>query len=306
MIVFDDALFLHQENSSQRQFQVLMGEISIDPKNEVNFQKNMTHNMKIAKRDKFAYKHIIFPSKPMIYSESFKDIGVNLNSVFTEGFYHPEVIYPQLGVEDYHLHDTHINDIGSFKVVSKVLEDIGYPLLPEPNYLNKKKHGDLMKMLGNDSLENIKVINGFKKMPFEPKEYNLNSALKGNTGDIKFLFNKDSLYNRRLVLFGDSFFEFSLRVYSLIFNEVIYLRNPYILDDIVRILQPDIVFTANTERYLFSVPDSERDKPWFMNYFSKKFNSNLLGEEDRRAFESIFSGRHSKLYKEFLNNLHDS
>ncbi len=303
VVIFNDILFLHQENSSQRQFQVLMGEVGINANNIDNFHSNMKHNLEIAKRDGFAYKHIVFPAKPIVYEEHFKEIGVNLNSIFSEDFYHSEVAYPKLSVEDYHLHDTHINDVGSFKVISKVLQMLNYPSLPLPLFINAKKNGDLMKMLGRDDTENIKIINGFTGLLFKPLEFNLGAALKGNTGDVKILFNPKALYNSRLMLFGDSFFEFTLRVYSSLFTEVIYFRKPYILDDVVKILKPDIVLTANTERYLCSVPNCHKDTPWFMNYLNKRFNGELLSNADREAFEAMFSGKGSKLYKKKFGDL---
>lgn len=280
-----------------------MGEVSINPKNKANFQRNIEHNLSIAKREKFDYKHIVFPAKPNIYREHFKKIGVDLTPIFNKDFYHSDVIYPNLNVEDYHLHDTHINDTGSFKVISSVLKEFGYPSLSEPTFIAAKKVGDLMGMLGKDIFEDVQVINGFSGLSFEPREFTLSAALTGNTGDMKILFNPQALYNRRLVLFGDSFFEFGLRVYVSLFSEVIYLRKPYILEDIVKILEPDIVLTANTERYLSSVPDCNKDKPWFMNYLSKKFNSKLLSEENRNAFEAMFSGKDSVLYQKNFGGL---
>lgn len=282
-----------------------MGEVSIDSKNKVNFQNNMAHNSAIAKRENFDYKHIVFPAKPMIYKEHFKNIGINLKSIFDQGFHHPDVLYPKLNIEDYHLQDTHINDAGSFKVISMVLETLGYPALPKPIFIDDKKLGDLTIMLGGNNFENIKVISGFTDMLFEPKEFTFGSALKGNTGDIKILVNSKALYKRRLVLFGDSFFEFSLRVYSGLFNEVIYLRKPYIIDDIVRILEPAVVLTANTERYLYNVPNCNKDKPWFMNYLGRKFKNELFVDESRIAFEAMFSGKESKAYKETFGDILD-
>ncbi|MGO2278644.1 MAG: hypothetical protein ACTH5U_07505, partial [Pseudomonadales bacterium] len=187
----------------------------------------------------------------------------------------------------------------SYKVILQVLKVLGYSDLPNPLFTNDKKRGDLMKMLGRNDLEDIKKIIGFTDLPFELLEFNLDTALKGNTGDIKILFHPDAFYNQRLVLFGDSFFEFGLKVYSLLFSEVIYFRKPYILDDIVKILEPDIVLTSNTERYLYNVSDCHRDKPWFINYISKRFNSELLDDTDRKAFEVIFSGRKLK-YKKII------
>ena len=46
----------------------------------------MSHNLVIAERDNFAYKHIVFPAKPIIYKEDFKDI-INTTKTKNEELY---------------------------------------------------------------------------------------------------------------------------------------------------------------------------------------------------------------------------
>ena len=303
VVIFDNVLFLHQENSAQRQFQTLMGEISVGKENLVNFKKNIEHNKETAKRNNFDYKHIVFPAKPNIYKDQFKAIGVNLKALFTEDFMNSHVMYPQLTPEDYYLCDTHINDTGNFKVIKEVLKSFNYPDLPEPIFINDEKVGDLMQMMGKDDHENILVIDGFEGLSCQTQEFSLSSSIVGNTGQIKILFNPAALYNRRLVLFGDSFVEHGLMIYSKLFCEVIYLRKPYIINDIVNILEPDIVLTSNTERYLCGVPNLYNDKPWFINYIDRDFDSSLLSEKDRSAFKAIFYGKQSNEYKNYFGSL---
>jgi len=131
------------------------------------------------------------------------------------------------------------------------------------------------------------------------KKFSLHDYYNGNSGDLDFILNPFSVYPKRLVLFGDSFFRVQkLRIFYLLFEEIIYIRNPYIQEDIIKVLKPDIVLTGNAERYLINVPDASHPRPYFLNYFTSKFNPNI-NRETVSGFEALFSGRESKRYKEF-------
>lgn len=89
VITFGKVLFLQQKDRAQHQFQLLMGEVALKTKMIDNFQKNMTHNVSIAKREGFEYKHIVFPCKPIVFRERFQSIGVELNPIFSDKHHHP-------------------------------------------------------------------------------------------------------------------------------------------------------------------------------------------------------------------------
>ena len=218
----------------------------------------------------------------------------------------PAVLYPDfLSKSDYYDTDSHINALGSLKVISNVLNEFGYPNLPEPDLDDVLFHADLTRMMGDDKKEKVKKFKGFTGLPksllgkgnpiFE--SYTLNHALGSNTGALIFRFNPYALFNRRIILFGDSFFSNRLDVYQNIFSEVVFFRVPYILEDVVKALEPDIVLTGNTERYLYNVPNSNKPRPWFMNYISKKYDTNKISERDREGLNSLFSGKDSSSYK---------
>lgn len=299
VVIYDDIMFLHQKDEAQHQFQVLMGEKRLPIDSIRNFKENIAYNLINAKREGVKYKHIVFPCKPIIYQKSFKKIGISLTPMFSDEHKHPDVLYADfLNESDYYKTDSHINDFGTLKVVNKVLQEFGYPRLPEALFENRDMHTDLKKMIGDNSKDNVESIIGLKNLPKTTIEKFAiaKEVLGGNTGEFKFRFNPYALHNKRVILFGDSFFSNQLNVYQYIFSEVFYFRVPYIIDDIMRILEPDITLTANTERYLFNVPSVNKPKPWFMNYINNRFDSKSIPDSTIDAFTALFSGRSSSAY----------
>lgn len=299
VITFGDALFLQQKDRAQHQFQLLMGEVTLKPKMVDTFQRNMAHNISIAKREGFDYKHIVFPCKPIVFREKFQSIGVELNPIFSDQHHHPQVLYPtNILPEDYFLEDSHLKASGTLKIIEQVLEEFGYSKLPKPLYGYHDVAGDLRKMLGGDCLEKKQFLKSLDGLPQNRvQHFSTASGLEGNTGHLYFFFNPYALHNVRLVLFGDSFFQRRFDIFKRIFSEVVYFRNPYILDDVVKVLEPDIVLTGNAERYLWHVPDCDSARPWFMNYISNRYDSKKIPESDIKAITALFSGKSSREYR---------
>jgi hypothetical protein len=164
--------------------------------------------------------------------------------------------------------------------LNDVLLQLNYPLLPKSIFETGNIKGDLASMLNMFELEKVQNFVGFEGLIHNSSRiFSLKEALKSNTGDLAYHFNPYALHNRRVVLFGDSFMRSSLHIFSQIFSEVVYMRVPYILEDVVRVLEPDIVLTSNTERYLYNVPNCYKASPWFLNYISSAYNSSSVSEE---------------------------
>ena len=311
VIIFGGNLFLYQKDRAQRQMQVLMGNKKIPAHAIDNYHTNLDYNLSIAKRDGFDYLHVVFPCKPIIYREQFKDIGLHLTPIFLNEHAHPKVLYPieSLLESDYFPTDSHYNTDGAMKVLDLILEKLGYPALPEAVYKPASFVGDLSRMIGQHKEEVFKKLSGFKFLPdTDIKNHFVSHGIMGksNAGVFTYRFNPYALFNKRVVLFGDSFFLDKIEVYQNTFSEVVYFRIPYILDDVVKSLQPDIVITANTERYLYNVPNVLKAKPWFLHYLSSKYDPKRISEESRRGIDVLFSGRDSAQYlNSFGNKLTD-
>ena len=74
---------------------------------------------------------------------------------------------------------------------------------------------------------------------------------------MKFHINKTEnidLGSRRLALFGDSFAKACIKYLSFYFDQIMYVRSPFIIEELASKFQPSHIITSNAERYLSSVP----------------------------------------------------
>ncbi|WP_025564767.1 hypothetical protein [Psychromonas sp. SP041] len=291
-------LFLRQKGVAQQQFDYFLGNKKIPDESVNNFKCNIKHNLSLANEVGFKYLHIIYPAKPCVYKESFKDIGVDINSIVTSEHLMPSVIYGESITRHFYFDDTHHNDQGLYEIIKQGLVAIGEDISKlVPIYKQMTRQGGLGKMYGSEPhmSEHLEYFEGHTKGVIQ--RFSLAEYLAGNSGHIDFNFNGNAIIKKRIVLFGDSFFRNSLDIFSEIFEEVIYFRNPYIFTDIVKVLTPDIVLTGNAERYLVDVPNSALPKPYFLNFFGEKFRSVDIPFNTKNMFSMLFSGRNDK---EFL------
>jgi hypothetical protein len=310
VIKLDDVFFLHQEKIGQQQFEYLTGNKQLSQEQISIFINNIEENNKMAKTYSFQYKHIVFPAKATVYAKQFKKIGIDIKSIITDECLALEkVYYPKFEKKHYYKDDTHTNTYAMIEILNNVLEEFGLEKLPQAKYIDDiPVVGDLSKMY--DGLpRNRKIFSQFiidNQLIHSPKrklayieKFSLEKFCMGNSGHLDFNINPLPIYNKRVVLFGDSYFRMNLNLFSMIFNEVIYIRNPYIIEDIIKTLQPDIVLTGNAERYMINVPDSRKPKPYFLNYCTNKFKSHEIDNRTIEGFKNLFSGRYSREYMEF-------
>lgn len=304
VILFKDQFFLHQENSGQRQFDYLLGNLKLDKNVINNFQKNIKHNIAISENN-FSYKHIVFPSKPLSFVNEFKSIGLNISPLFSESHKLKNVIYPEVSISDYDTDGTHCNDLATYRILNQTLLELNYQKLPEPITKIYNRVHELGAMLNSNSSYETKKIVGFEGVINNSEKIervSLAPYLKGNTGHFDYSINPYAIYNKRIILFGDSFFRSKIHIFERVFSEVIYFRVPYILEDITKILKPDLVLTGNAERYLMNVPSVESPKPWFLNYLGHNFNNKNISAKELALISILFSGRDSTEFKEFIES----
>jgi hypothetical protein len=301
VVWLQDVGFLHQEDKGQRQFYFLLGK-KVNDIHINNFKRNLESNINIKEKYCFKYKHVIFPAKPYVYKNEFKSIGLDIRSIFSSKHKNPFVTYPKLLTTDYDNDDTHVNDEGMIKVVSQFVIDFHSTVLPQPQFKEVEGSGDLGKMCFKKNIVK-KVLTGFQGEVNDwtrVERFSLAPFLEGNSGHIDYALNPFARFNKRIILFGDSFFRSKLHIFEMLYSEVIYFRIPYVIEDIIKVLEPDVVLTGNAERYLVSVPDSTRPRPLFLNYFGTGFQSTGIPEATIHAFESLFSGRGTSVFNNFL------
>lgn len=301
-----EQLFLYQKNTGQRQMDYFLGNRRLSKISREIFSNNVKVNIDLSKKHDFLYKHIVFPAKPVVFSSVFEKINLKVESLYSKSFDVDSdfLLYPDLDTSDYDAEDTHTNDKGVFEVIKTVLKSFGIVEEMIATYGVGEKLCDLAYMLGKKNSSYLKItgINICPDFNDYTKNFSLDEFLESNTGDLQYSVNEVAPFYKRIVLFGDSFFKTRIHIFSALFNEVVYIRNPYVIEDLVLTLQPDIVLTGNAERYLVNQPDVSKPRPYFMNYITHGMKKKPSAEVIR-AFESLFSGRSSSFFKAFKNSI---
>lgn len=167
----------------------------------------------------------------------------------------------------------------------------GYPY----NTGSALRVGDLGVMIGGEAIER-EYIEGFS---FESNvhSFSINDALPGNTGEMRMKINSRALLKKRILIFGDSFFVGCLNILTHFFEEVFYMRSPFLIKEVANCLEPDYVLTGNAERYLVDVVDGSKARPFFLNYINENVKMDKLNARDVKAFTAFFSSKKSTAYK---------
>lgn len=302
VIKLGNDLFLHQEKGGQHQFDYLTGTKSVEQIQIKNFRENIRNNNRIAKNYKISNIHLVMPAKPCAFKEQFKNIGIEINSIFGNDHVLDNVYYPSLTTRDYYSGDTHINHHGIIKILDHVMEKFNLPKLPKAVYESKRAAGDLDVMYER-SPGNRYFFKKFEhEVSFETSEiFTLDPYTEGNLGHIDYLINPLAVNSTRLLVFGDSFLKSARFLLSHIFSEVIYFRLPYIIEDFVKNLSPDFIITENAERYLVDVPSSSVPTPYFLPYIQRGFKKQIPPRISN-AFTCLFSGRYSLKFQKFFSD----
>lgn len=296
--------FLHQKESGQQQFQYFQGIKSVSKANIETFKKNIANNLIIANQLNFKYLHVVYPAKAVVYQNEFKKYGIKINPIITKEHSVDSVIYGKSLIDHFEFDDTHHNDKGLYEIIVQAFTALNIDISELiPSFEIKMTKGDLGQMYGCPPHE-VDVFNGFHKGLQNSKiqKFSLAEYLPGNSGHIDYHLNTNAIIKKRLVLFGDSYFRKSLNILNMIFEEVIYFRTPYIMLDLVKTLDPDIVWTGNAERYLVDVPDSNFPKPYFLNYLNANFRAADISKRLTKVFHLLFLGRNNQQFVNWKNS----
>jgi hypothetical protein len=301
VIFFDNSpfLFLRQQDSGQHQYQYFLGERTLTEQKYEQFSKNIAFNVDYCFRKKIAYQHIVFPAKIPVFCSLFAEAGIDVKPIFCELHKHEHVKFPYSTLDmktDFMVQDTHNSDAGKIKLVKFMMSQINVDYVDLlPVWKDAVIVGDMGKRLGKKGYREKQLV-GFEGEKIKPKFFSTVSALSGNSGQIFFSINPNAKKKARLLLFGDSFLHTCINIFAHQFNEVIYLRSPFVIPDIADNLEPDYILTSNAERYLISIQDAEAKKPYFLNYFNSAFNPSNFTLANKDALFALFSGRRSHTY----------
>jgi len=301
----NDVLFLYQ--GGQEQFNYLLGTKTVNKHSIENYKDNMISRVSYSEANSIKYLHIIFPSKPIIYNDCLPENFSSIYSLYLKYYkndrFQDNVIYPYIELQNqskktFLKHDTHNNDYGYLMITNHIIKSLGYNICKiKYSIKNKQYLGDLATMLGGNPIDEEFMLPINKAKIFDNFDY-----IKGNTNNITLTFNKDAYYSKRVLIFGDSFIKGTLKFLSLYFKDILYCRSQFFHQDIIQNYQPDIVLSAQAERYLSHIrSDLDANNFLFTLYGDKKYYPDKYF---LRAFKANIGFKHyPKDYIKWENSL---
>lgn len=241
-----------------------------------NFKNNISRRSYFAHLGKAKYLHVIFPDKQSILQEEFPirntiKLGEKYIQHLGSSPFKKFILYPTIQLRkpniynNYQQLDTHLSDHGSLVVLEEILKTID-ELAPEALadlkqsiVIKKKNHGDLGEKFTPKLLQESMHL----KPVWNYRHYSSNGSF--NNGQIDIYLNPKASIPKKVLIFGDSFYRLMLPHLSRVFREVIFLRTPYVHNEMVILIKPDIILSGNAERYLADVA-SDLNAPAFQMY----------------------------------------
>lgn len=303
LVAYDGYYYLY--SGGQKQFAYLQGKRSPSDKSIASFVRNISARKKYCKSKNIRYRHMVFPSKPVVVSEFLPKEYTAVRSLFEEKYQsslsglpilYPKELLMQSSVPTFHKTDTHCNLDGNLLlselIITQFDRQVDYSTLVR---LEADFVGDLGKMINLDLSE--KIVKSQYPKRNQVIAFNNKKELPGNTNDVSIWKNCDKNIEGRLLIFGDSFSKACLPYLYQSFSDVIYIRSSFFHRDIVELLAPDCILTTNAERYLKNVNCDSTANNFLLELYGKSEYSPQKGFLD--AFKAQLSFRY---YNEIYNN----
>lgn len=258
IVLYGKKGFLFLNEGNQRVSDYLVGFSVPEEESIQNFVNNLKYRNSYCNNHNIIYKHFIFPEK--LYSlRHLTDLPIySLYKKFYKGLNCENSVYfdfTQTEAEAYyHKFDTHCNLYGNINLLLKILdidEDkiLQYISMVKNNIrLKHDFRGDLGKKIFEQRRE---VVVRYKAN--DSINFSSNGLQEGNNGILNIVTNEDALYNKKLLIFGDSFFNQMLVHLAHFYKEIIFCRTPFFHKEVADACSPDIIFTGSAERYLSRV-----------------------------------------------------
>jgi hypothetical protein len=214
------------------------------------------------------YEAVVFPEKLYALAElvDFPVISLlhefYMSSSRNSGLTDP--IYPKSVVgnsDSYAKTDTHLSHQGSMELLESILVPDFSDYWPgflkhtdESLNFRQKFCGDLGRKFEPKIQERVTLYSA-------PSSYSVehNGVSGMNDGLLCISVNEKSVTERRLLIFGDSFFRMLLPRLSYFYREIIFCRSRFFHYELIDLFGPDTVYTGTAERYLSGcVRDEER------------------------------------------------
>lgn len=296
LITRDRVAFL--AGGSQQPLAYATGELRPSETSLRAFSTNIEARAQHAELRDIPYAHVVFPDKPSVQVEDFPFHPViKLGETYVNGSSKDateRVIYPATILQATKGAcvplDTHLSDTGFLAVLRPMLDAVGIDassaLAAIESRIVKTRRwaGDLGGKLDPQQFQEALILDP----DWELTE--LNSGGGFNDGMVDILLSPDAPVDRTVLLFGDSSFRMMLRHLSGVFTRIVCLRTRFYHREIVELIEPDIIFTGNAERYLAQV-DSDDEAIPFMLYRPLRGIVEQFDSEFLKAWQSVTSPR---------------
>lgn len=307
--------YLFLWGGSQKQFSFLLEKEPIKERSINNFYTNISSREFICNSRGIDFLHVIFPSKPLV-KNNFLPSSLKVTSIANKFINHDKVFYPleelkelELDSSTFKTLDTHMTDFGYFSLVNKIVKKLN--ISSNCDIIVKKRYekfsGDLAKMINSNATSDELILDYSIKVdninqPLFYKEINNFNSIDGNEGRISISYTLNSCTSKRLVIFGDSFFYDSLKYLRLYFQEIIFVRTPFLYEELIDLISPDIILTGNAERYCCGIPNDFDSGNFF--YYKKYLENYNPSNDFVKAFTSILSFKYkNNLYSRYISSI---
>jgi|ETNmetMinimDraft_3_1059899.scaffolds.fasta_scaffold00950_4 hypothetical protein len=297
-----DWLFLYGGDHSQ--FDYLTGKKQVSTQAKELFSKNMIYRKRLCESKGAQFLHVVFPCKPIVRTEFVPLAKREIKPIFDTSLKTDDVIYPLeslvADLTSFYKSDTHTSHRGSLIILDIILAKLGINLNYSPTFKSAKKLGDLTRMLNMDFTEEVQNFVGIEGQSIRTLDVTNKAGLKGNSGIIRITKSPNALLKKRILIFGDSFFNNNMiKIMTCFFEEITFFRSPILIECIVDWVAPDIVLTGQAERYTSSAIDDQGQIFPIINYMNANFyDSSKVGNAFFMALNAVFSkGRKPEVHE---------
>jgi hypothetical protein len=274
------------------------------------FSENIRKRRELCTNLNCNYLHVIFPDKQTILRDEFPfEDAISMSRSFEAeiGTVNDSILYAHNTLSNYSeifkRADTHLTDKGTIvatchlieQLLGQNIQELLADLLKDIKQA-KKWSGDLGSKLNPEIAFDEYFYSGAQK-----RVWFHNSISGANNGIVDIYVATDPKFMKRVVFFGDSFGRDVCRFLGLLFKEVVFLRTPFLHDEIVHMINPDIVITENVERYLHKSRSDDTRECFFMYPHLRDF-AYQPGSKFAEAFSAVLSFPRAP-YRDFIGTI---
>ena len=238
------------------------------------FEANILARARVCTEQGAAYRHVIFPDKQSVVRDRFPYADpVCLGSLYEQHCTHASAhllnltrTLRQHAGDCYKKLDTHLSDHGMAVAAGTVLAVLTGENGAAASAALHATPTKLQTMPGDLGGKLTPKLCGVERTIEAnwPLKFFSNGVGFGNDGQADIYISPRSLLPGRLLWFGDSFGRGCVRLLSLFFREILFLRTRFFHDEMFRQFRPGYVVTQNVERYLDAVAPDEEAPPFLL------------------------------------------